>query len=211
MRNHNNPDPDPPFRSGLSFEEILGKPDAFPAALGHVLLAMDDLRDTVRRGISHALQQQTAPPAMPFAVQVDLLVELINETPREQFEPGDYSPAKEMAELAAKCHHAEVLWRSFLLQDLRDDYFRRAAIALASAPNVPKRTWSELEEQAAATQDAADDITSVAADLDNFLGSWTGPPRNRRPFRPRGFQEPALARRPQSSPTERYRTLRTKR
>lgn len=181
----NNTDPDPPYRSGHSFETLVGDPDAFSAAVGHVVVALDCLRDIISLALSHGLhlKQEAIPPAVPFAVQVDLLERVIKQTPRDHFTSGDYSPYVRMQQLAHKCRQAEALWRSFLLPDSREDYLRRAVVTAPSMPREPDGEWTEFEERAAATQDAADTITTVAAELDEFLScNWLGPQRRRRPL-----------------------------
>lgn len=168
-------------------EEFSSQHDAFEAALGRILLSMDDLRETIARTILRAvgLKQADFLAGMPFANQVDLLTVLVSRLPRDHFDPCIDSPAAEMAEFARRCHEAESLWHTFLKSGSRDDYLRRAALGIVHTPDPNGRTWTQAECDFAAAQDAADALTCVEADLSEFIScSWKGPPRDSRPVTP---------------------------
>jgi hypothetical protein len=109
-------------RSGYSFEERIGDPDAFSAAIGRIAICFSQLEEQLSRAIHSLLA--TDPPTgeivtsrLSFKGKVDILASLVrSQIGTRRFNTGMIDSEELLDELLERCFRAEELRNRILLR-----------------------------------------------------------------------------------------------
>lgn len=165
-------------RSGDSFEDRVGVPEAFDAAIGHVAMAFSYIEDTLSESIGELLRIDSRSTAavtaeMSFRNKVHLFASLVRlQLEHVQFNVGTLDPQAYLGELIGACFKCEemrnsVMHSSWSVEGMTSGTKRRRKKITAKATRGVHTHEEELT--AGDVLDIYDYTIYVATMIDEFM------------------------------------------
>jgi hypothetical protein len=162
-------------RTGVSFEEMVGRPDEISCAVGRVAMNFSDLEDELSKGITQLLridseQGSIVCAELSFKTKLHLFASLFRKTLAGRTTQGGYDPLEVLDDLVTLCFRAEelrnqVLHSSWIHRHVDQRIDRRKVTAKASRG---LRVHTETVDSGYLL-DTADYVAYAAMMVDEFM------------------------------------------